>query len=125
MTFLLLADVTVVVHLAFVVFVVLGGLLVWRWPRVAWVHLPAALWGVWVELSDLTCPLTHLENWLRQQGGRPAYATGFIEHYLVPILYPAALSRPLQWGLAGIVLLVNATAYFRLLQRRAGRSGGR
>jgi uncharacterized protein DUF2784 len=123
MVFRILADVIVVLHLAFVLFVVFGGLLVRRWPRVAWVHLPAAGWGAWVELADQTCPLTPLENWLRQQGGQPAYAAGFIEHYLVPVIYPFSLSRGLQWGLAGVVLLVNAVVYLWVVRRRRRRAG--
>ena len=100
-----------VLHLAFVLFVVLGGVLVARWPRVAWVHLPAAGWGAWVEFAGWVCPLTPLENWLRRQGGGPSYTATFIEHYLVPVLYPSSLSRELQWGLGGVVLVVNAVVY--------------
>lgn len=114
----ILADATVILHLVFVVFVVFGGILVARWPRVAWLHLPAAGWGVWVELAGWPCPLTHLEHWLRQQGGGPVYESSFIEHYFVPILYPSALSRELQWGLGGFVLLVNAIVYLVVLSRR-------
>ena len=111
MAFHLLADATVVLHLAFVLFVLLGGLIVARWPRVAWAHLPAAAWGAWVEFAGWVCPLTPLENWLRQQADGIAYTSSFIEHYLLPILYPASLSRELQWALGGIVLLVNAVVY--------------
>lgn len=117
MTYRLLADATVVLHLAFVVFVVLGGLLVVRRPRLAWVHVPAAAWGAWVELAGWVCPLTPLENWLRAQGGRAAYTSGFIEHYLLPILYPASLSRELQWVLGGSVLVINALVYAVVLRR--------
>lgn len=118
MIFRILADATVILHLAFVIFVVFGGVLVARWPWVAWLHLPAAGWGAWVELANWLCPLTHLENWLRLQGGGPAYAASFVEHYLVPILYPSALSRELQWGLGGAVLLINAIVYLVVLRRR-------
>ena len=121
MAFRILADATVVLHLAFVLFVVLGGLLVARWPRVAWVHLPAAGWGAWVEFAGWVCPLTPLENWLRGQGGESAYTASFIEHYLVPILYPSSLSREVQWALGGLVLVVNAAVYLFVLRRRAGR----
>jgi Protein of Unknown function (DUF2784) len=119
MTFRILADAAVLLHLAFVLFVVFGGVLVARWPRVAWVHLPAAGWGAWVEFAGWVCPLTPLENWLRQQGGGPAYASTFIEHYLVPVLYPSSLSRELQLGLGGFVLVVNAAVYLLVLRRRA------
>ena len=118
MAFRILADATVVLHLGFVLFVVFGGVLVARWPRVAWGHLPAAGWGAWVEFAGWVCPLTPLENWLRQQR-RPAYTASFIEHYIVPILYPSSLSRELQWGLGGLVVLVNATVYLLVFCRRA------
>ena len=121
MAFRLLADATVVLHLAFVVFVVLGGVLVARWHSVAWVHLPAVAWGAWVELAGWVCPLTPIENWLREQGGRAAYTSSFIEHYLVPFLYPASLSRELQWVLGGLVLLVNAVVYLAVFRRRVWR----
>jgi hypothetical protein len=124
MPYRILADATVVLHLAFVLFVVLGGVLVARWPRVAWVHLPAAVWGAWVEFAGWICPLTPLENWLRQRGGGAAYSSTFVEHYLVPVLYPSALSRELQWGLGGLVVAINAVVYLFALrrQRRAPRA---
>ena len=121
MVFRILADATIILHLCFVLFVVLGGLLVVRWRRVAWVHLAAVAWGVWVEFSGWTCPLTPLENWFRQQGGGPVYTASFIEHYLVPILYPSSLSREIQWVLGGAVLLINAAVYFLVFWRRARR----
>jgi hypothetical protein len=119
MAFRVLADLTVVLHFAFVLFVVLGGILVaWRawW---AWLHLPAACWGVWVEFAGWPCPLTPLENWLRQRGGGPAYTSAFVEHYLLPILYPASLTAELQWVLGSLALGVNAAVYFVVLRRRA------
>ena len=119
--FRILADATVVLHLAFVVFALLGGLLVLRWPHVAWLHLPAAAWGAWVEFAGSVCPLTPLENWLREQGGRVVYSSSFIEHYVLPILYPASLSRELQWALGGIVALVNVAVYIVVLDRRTQR----
>jgi len=119
MIFRLLADATVALHLAFVIFVVGGGLLAARWPRVAWLHLPAAAWGAWVELAGWSCPLTPVENWLRERGGDVAYTSGFIEHYVLPILYPTSLTRPVQWVLGGLVILVNAVVYAIVLRRRA------
>jgi hypothetical protein len=119
MVFWLLADLTVVFHAAFVVFVVVGGVLVVRWPRVAWAHLPAAAWGAWVEFAGWVCPLTPLENWLRTRGGGAAYTSSFIEQYLVPLLYPSSLSRELQYSLGALVLLVNAVVYAFVLRRRA------
>jgi Protein of Unknown function (DUF2784) len=125
MAFRVLADATVLVHAAFVVFVVCGGLLVARWPRIASVHLPAVVWAAWVELAGWTCPLTPLENWLRSEADDPIYTSSFVEHYLLPILYPSALSRPLQWVLGGLVLLINLTVYTVVLWRRAHGGRGR
>jgi hypothetical protein len=122
MLFRLLADAIVVLHLAFVLFVVAGGLLVLRWPRVAWFHLPAVAWGVWVELAGRICPLTPLENWLRQRGGETVYAATFVDQYLMPILYPAGLSRDIQWMLGMFVVVVNVGLYL-LVFRRLRRSG--
>jgi Protein of Unknown function (DUF2784) len=121
MVFRLLADITVVVHLAFVVFVLFGALLVVRWPRVAWLHVPAVAWGAWVEFAGWLCPLTPLENWLRTKSGAAAYNSSFVEHYLLPLLYPASLSRELQWALGSIVLLVNAGLYLVVLRRHSQR----
>jgi hypothetical protein len=118
MVFRLLADVTVVAHLVFVVFVLFGGLLVVRLPRVAWLHVPAVAWGAWIEFAGWLCPLTPLENWLRTQSGGVAYDSSFVEHYLLPLLYPASLSRERQWVLGSIVLVVNAVLYLVVLRRR-------
>src|SRR5574337_273160 len=93
MPYLLIANLLVFLHLAFVGFVVLGALLVLRWPRLAWIQLPCALWGALIEFAGWGCPLTPLENRFRQLGGQAGYAGGFIEHYLLPILYPAAYGR--------------------------------
>ena len=106
-----LADLVLVLHLAFIVFVVAGGLLSLRWRRAPFVHLPAALWGVFVEVSGGACPLTPLENALRRAAGASGYSGGFIEHYLVPTIYPATLSQPVQLLLAGLVVLTNALVY--------------
>jgi hypothetical protein len=116
----LLAAVVVVTHLAFVAFAVAGGLLALRWPRVAWLHLPIALWAAGISLVNWTCPLTPLENWLRVRAGGTAYATGFLEHYLLPILYPVAMTRTLQVAVGLFVLAVNALVYRHLLRSRAG-----
>lgn len=113
-----LADATVIVHLAFILFVVLGGLLALRWPRMMWVHLPAAAWGVLIELRGWICPLTPLENYFRRRGGEAGYAGGFIERYLEPVIYPPGLSSSTQLGLAGVVLLVNVVVYLFVFRRR-------
>jgi hypothetical protein len=117
MPYQLLADAVVLLHLGFVGFVVLGGLLAVRWPHAAWAHLPAAVWGVWIEFAGWICPLTPLENWLRRQGGGAEYSAGFVEHYLIPVLYPAALTRELQWALGGLVIAVNVAIYAVALGR--------
>lgn len=106
-----LADLVVVIHLMFVVFVVAGGFLLRRWPKLVFVHVPAAIWGVLIEFAGWICPLTPLENALRARGGQAGYEGGFIEHYLIPLLYPAALSRGTQLALGGFVLAVNVVAY--------------
>jgi hypothetical protein len=117
MSYRLLADLVVVIHLAFVLFVVLGGLLVLRRPRLAWLHVPAALWGAWIEISGWVCPLTPLENALRHAAGQAGYAGGFIHHYILPVLYPPGLTREAQHVLAALVVLVNVAAYAVLLRR--------
>jgi len=114
----LLADGVLIAHLAFILWVMMGGLLVLRWPRLAWLHLPAVGWGIYVELSGRVCPLTPLENSLRAAAGQSVYSGGFIEHYVTALLYPDGLSRTMQFGLAAIVVLVNATVYWLLLRRR-------
>lgn len=121
MLYRLLADAVVVLHFAFVVFVVLGGLLALRWPAVAWVHVPAAIWGAVVEFAGWICPLTPLEGWLRDRAGQAAYGTGFVEHYVVPLLYPAALTPSLQWMLGSLVVAVNLAIYAVVWHRRRKR----
>ena len=116
----LAADLLASAHFAFVLFVVLGGVMVLRWPRLAWLHLPAVAWGACIELMGWICPLTPLENRLRLEAGMAGYEGGFIEHYLLPVLYPAHLSHPMQVVLGLAVLLVNAVLYCLLL-RRMGR----
>jgi hypothetical protein len=115
----LAADAVVLIHLAFVVFVVAGALLVLRWPRIAWVHVPAFVWGALIEFAGWICPLTPLENRLRISGGAAGYEGGFVEHYVIPILYPGNLTRALQIGLGVAVVLINAGVYGWLLMRRA------
>jgi hypothetical protein len=124
MTDRLLADATVLLHAVFVVFAVAGGLLVARWPRVAWIHLPAVAWAAWVEIAGWTCPLTPLENYFRRRAGGVEYTTSFVEHHLLPVLYPSALSRELQWLLGGLVLAINVAVYAAVARRRARRQHG-
>lgn len=112
------ADGVVLVHLLFIVFAVLGALLVLRWPRLCWLHLPAAAWGFLVEVMHWPCPLTRWENHFRHLAGEQGYGQGFIEHYLLPVIYPAGLTPAIQLWLGGGVLVVNAGIYGWLLYRR-------
>lgn len=112
-----LADLILALHLVFVLFVVLGGLLVLRWPRTAWLHIPAAIWGVLIEYTGWICPLTPLENSFRARGGEAGYSGGFIAHYIQPLLYPAGLTRSTQLVLGSVVLLLNLAAYGIALSR--------
>ncbi|MBP0623014.1 DUF2784 domain-containing protein [Cupriavidus consociatus] len=112
-----LADLVVIVHGLFIVFAVAGGLLVLRWPRLAWVHLPAAAWGVVIEWSGWICPLTPLENALRRAAGEAGYSEGFVERYLLPLIYPAGLTPAVQLWLGLIVLVVNVTVYAAVYAR--------
>lgn len=116
---LFLADAVVLLHLIFVGFVVLGGFLVARWPWMAWLHLPAAAWGAFIEFSSGICPLTPLENHLRALGGGSAYGGDFVERYLLPVLYPAQLTPALQQRLGWLVVAVNLLAYARALRARS------
>lgn len=113
----LLADSIFLIHLAFILFVVLGGALLIRWPRLIWLHIPAVLWGIGIEISGKVCPLTPWENHFRQLAGEAGYAGGFVEHYLLPIVYPRGLTPTVQYVLAGIVLVVNAYFYWRWWRR--------
>jgi uncharacterized membrane protein YhhN len=116
----LLADAVLAAHLAFIVFVVAGGLLALVWRRVAWLHVPMALWGVAIEVVGWTCPLTPLENALRRAAGEQGYAGGFLEHYVFPLIYPGDLSRADQ-ALLGMTLLAFNAAVYLLVWRRARR----
>ena len=119
----LLADSLVILHFAFTAFVIFGGFLTWRWPRVAFVHLPALAWGCWVEVSHSICPLTPLENHFRHLGGEAGYRGGFLAHYLVRVLYPPGLTWHIQWELAAALIAINILAYwgFALRFRSAAR----
>ncbi|WP_028239189.1 DUF2784 domain-containing protein [Stutzerimonas azotifigens] len=117
----LAADAVVLLHLLFILFVLFGGALVWRWPRFAWLHLPAVAWGALVELLHLWCPLTPLEQWLRTAAGQRGYEGGFVEHYLIPLIYPAGLTPQVQLWLGAIVLAVNLAAYLWLFRRWSRR----
>jgi uncharacterized protein DUF2784 len=113
----LAADAVLVGHLAFIAFVMLGALAVWRWRWVTWLHVPALAWAAFVEASGRVCPLTPLENALRMGAGDKGYAGDFVEHYLLAIVYPSGLTREIQWLLAALVLIINALLYGRLWLR--------
>jgi hypothetical protein len=114
----LLADAALLVHAAFVAFVVLGGLLVLRWPRLAWAHLPVVAWGAGIEFAGGICPLTPLENHLRALAHEQGYAGGFVEHYVFGLLYPEGLTREVQVMLGLGVLALNGAVYAWLWYRR-------
>ena len=117
-----LADVVLVVHFAFVMFVVLGGLFVLKWPRAAWLHLPAAAWGVAIQFGGWICPLTPLENHLRERAGQTPYMGDFVAHYLMPVLSPEGLTREMQFAMGSAVLLLTTAVYLIVLRRwRTGR----
>ena len=106
-----MADLIVAIHFAFVLFVVLGGLVVLRWPRVVWLHVPAVVWGALVEFTGWICPLTPLENRLRRAAGETSYQGDFIAHYILPVLYPNGLTRTDQLMLGGAALAINVVIY--------------
>jgi len=107
----LLAEAVVLLHFGFVLFVVFGGLLALRWRRVMWLHLPAAVWGALIEFAGWICPLTPLEHWLRREGGLAGYQGGFVEHYILPVLYPHSLNREVQLVLGAFVVILNLAVY--------------
>ncbi len=128
MLYRLAADSVLAVHLVFIVFVVLGGLIALRYAWIASVHLPAAVWGAVIELTGRICPLTMLENALRRGVGESGYSESFVEHYLLPVIYPSGLSRGIQLGLAALVVVVNAAIYGWVVYRyrsKAARPSGR
>ena len=113
----LAADLVMLLHFAFVVFVVAGGFLAVRRPRLALLHLPCAVWGVAIELGGWVCPLTPLELKLRAAAGQEGYSGGFVEHYITPLVYPAGLTRDAQLVLAALVVAVNVVAYALVVRR--------
>jgi hypothetical protein len=113
------ADAVVAFHLAFVLFVVLGGLFALRWRWAPLIHIPVAVWGAAISLVGWVCPLTPLENYLRRRGGSSTYQGEFIEHYLLPLLYPTHLTRELQIATGAVVLVVNALVYWWIFRPRS------
>lgn len=126
MLYRLVADLLVALHFGFIAFVVIGGFLAWRWRRLAWLHLPAAAWGALIEFMGWICPLTPLENRFRRLAGDAGYAGGFIEHYVIPVIYPAGLTTHVQVALGILVLAINGVAYWIYFRRgRDSRSAAR
>lgn len=119
MIYLILADIVVVIHLAFILYVIFGGLTLLRWPWMIWIHLPTFLWGMGILLFQYVCPLTPLENWLLVQGGAQPYSGGFIGHYLLPIIYTPGMELPLGVNtlLVLCTLFINSFIYGRRLTR--------
>jgi Protein of Unknown function (DUF2784) len=115
------AEAVLLLHFTFIAFVLFGATLAVRWRWVVALHLPAAAWGFFVEITGRICPLTYAENYLRSRAGQSGYSQGFIEHYLLPIIYPVGLTQQIQFVLAGAVVLVNVLAYGWLLRRRPSR----
>ena len=112
----MLADLIVLIHFAFVLFVIFGGLLALRWPKAAYVHLPIAVYGALIELVGWICPLTPLEKRLRESAGLEGYQGGFVEHYILPALYPSGLTRNIQVALGGLVIVLNLAVYALVLR---------
>lgn len=117
MLYQILAEGVVVIHFVFIIFVVGGGLLALKWRPLLWVHLAAAAWGAFVEFTGRICPLTPLEKWLRWKAGLSGYEGEFIEHYILPIIYPAGLTRNTQLVLGCAVILINVGAYLFVYRR--------
>jgi hypothetical protein len=116
------ADLVVLLHFLFVLFVVFGGLLVLRWPKLAYLHLPIAVYGVLIEFIGWVCPLTPLEKRLRESAGQQGYEGGFVEHYILPVLYPAGLTRGVQLVLGLLVIGINLAVYAVIARKRSFRS---
>ena len=115
MIYRIAADFVVLIHFAFIIFVVVGGLLVVRWHKVSLLHIPAAVWGVLIEFTGSICPLTPLENKLRLMGGEAGFSGGFIDKYIVPLIYSDELTRTIQIMLGLIVIIINVSIYGYLL----------
>ena len=114
MSYRLMADIIVVIHFAFTIFVLLGGILTIWWRKVIWLHIPAAVWGALIEFAGWICPLTPLENRLRAKGGQAGYPGGFVEEYVLPVIYPAGLTREIQIILGIFVITVNLVIYWKV-----------
>lgn len=108
------ANAIVLLHFGFILFVLLGGFLVLKWPKLMWLHLPVAVWGVLIEFFSWYCPLTKWENYFLAQAGRAGYSGGFVEHYIMPVIYPAGLTRGIELAIGAFVLVLNAAIYWKV-----------
>ena len=117
------ADLLVLLHFGFILFVVFGGLLVLRWRKCLWLHLPAVVWGAWIEFSGGICPLTPLENYFRQQAGMQMYEGGFINQYITPIIYPRDLTSEHQFYMAMVLIVINVVVYGVVIYRYRRKGG--
>ena len=121
MWYRLLADATAIAHFAFVLFVAFGGLLVLRWRRLAWIHLPCAIWGALIEVGNWVCPLTSYENLFRERAGLQGYGDDFIAHYIFNTIYPASLTRGVQLAIAIFVFAINTAVYWKVFPLKIRR----
>lgn len=122
MLYQILADITIIIHFLFILYVALGGLLVLKWNRTAFIHIPAATWGALIMFMGWICPLTYVENDLRQLAGQEAYSGGFIEHYITPLIYPDSLTRELQISVGIFGLVLNFVVYGIVVRRKMRKS---
>ena len=113
----LAADLTLIVHFAFIIFVVFGGILFFITTKINYVHLPALLWGIYIELTHSICPLTHLENWFLQKTNLKTYSEGFIQNYLVPVVYPNNMTEDLQIYFATVLVVINSIIYGLIIKK--------
>lgn len=112
----ILATAVALLHFAFILFVIGGAFLLLRWPKLMWIHLPAAIWGVVIEWMGWYCPLTRVENWLLHRAGREGYSGGFVAHYIFALIYPAGLTRSIEIAIGVVVLIVNVSVYVRVFK---------
>ena len=120
---LLVADLIVLIHFSFILFVIFGGFLALKWRKFIWLHVPAAVWGTLIEFFGWLCPLTTLENELRRNNDGEAFSTGFIEHYIIPLIYPEGLTRDIQIVLGFVVIVFNLFIYTLIFKKWISENG--
>jgi|ERR1051325_3088736 hypothetical protein len=112
----LAANIVALIHLAFILFVILGGVLLLRWPKLMWLHVPAAVWGALIEFAGWYCPLTTIENLCLRRAGEAGYSGGFVAHYIFRVIYPAGLTRGIEIAIGVFVVAVNLSIYLKVLR---------